>query len=149
MYFFIFAWTFCTVAYRNNPFYVCVYLQPVQVSWRRTCKSFECNVADSNNIFKCRFRWYCTKYVLWTWYCRQYRNNGECCSLATRTCLYIHKQNICTISIYVYLYNLQELAINRNIYVDILSSSKFILAVFDWPFLYSPFLSKKFHIKAT
>jgi len=48
-----------------------------QISWWRTCESFECNVADSDNIFECWFRWYCSEYVLWTWYRCQYRNNGE------------------------------------------------------------------------
>lgn len=56
------------------PMYMCVMLQ---ISWWRACESFKCNVADSDNIFECWFRWYCSEYVLWTWYRCQYRNNGE------------------------------------------------------------------------
>lgn len=60
--------------------YLCwiYYIHCKQVSRWRTCKPFECHVAYSHNIFKCWVWWYCTKYLLWSWYCGQHRNYGEC-----------------------------------------------------------------------
>lgn len=69
--------------------YLCIMQQ---ISWWRACESFKCNVADSDNIFECWFRWYCSEYVLWTWYRCQYRNNGE--FLTTKQTNKIQKKNI-------------------------------------------------------
>lgn len=59
------------------PFHSVVHYIFVQVSWWRARKPIECYVAYSHYIFKCWFRWHCTKHLLWTWHCRYNWNYGK------------------------------------------------------------------------
>lgn len=49
----------------------------VQVSWRRACQFIKFHVADCDHFSERRIWRYCSEYLLWSWYCRQYRHYGE------------------------------------------------------------------------